>query len=63
MEKRMSWELTEEFLLVPLGIALLALILIVGHRSSPNVAPMWLFRILAVITVVWLAWILLRWIS
>jgi hypothetical protein len=58
----MSWVLPEELLLVPVGIALLALLLLAWCRAPrSSAAAQGLLFILAVIAVVGIAWVLLVW--
>jgi hypothetical protein len=60
----MSWVLPEELMLVPAGIALLALLLLAWRRKSrSSVAAQRLAVMLVVTTAVWLAWVVLWWIS
>ena len=59
----MSWVLPEELMLVPVGIALLAVLLLAWRRTSrSSVAAQGLAVILMVTAAVWLAWVVLWWI-
>ena len=59
----MSWVLPEELLLVPVSIALLALLLLAWRRTShSSAAAQGLAVILVVTAAVWLAWVVLGWI-
>ena len=59
----MSWVLPEELLLIPVGIAVLALLLLAWGRSSrSSAAAQGLAVILVGTAAVWLAWVVLWWI-